>query len=149
MRLYLHRMIPSPEGCTIGELWVHGETDRLCWTLEDPVREIQGEPVALWKRKGKTAIPYGTYRVRITYSNRFDRLLPLLENVPGFSGIRIHNGNTSADTEGCILVGFRHEPGQAFVGESRSALAAVQGRIEEALLYGEEVTIEIKRTPEA
>ena len=78
------------------------------YSLEDVVREVPGRPVAEWKVPGKTAIPAGRYRLRWTMSNRFRREMLLLEGVPGFAGIRIHAGNTDADTEGCILLGMGH-----------------------------------------
>jgi len=80
---------------TIGELSVDGQFE--CYTLEDMVRPV--------KIKGMTAIPAGSYEVVVTFSARFQRLLPLLLNVPGYDGVRIHTGNTDQDTEGCILVG--------------------------------------------
>ena len=82
--------------CTIGSMYVNGMWE--CYTLEDVVRSGP-------KVYGETAIPEGTYEVKITFSNRFKRDLPLLMNVPGFEGIRIHPGNTDKDTHGCILVG--------------------------------------------
>lgn len=73
------------------------------YTLEDTYRG-QLEHVTD-KIDGKTAIPVGTYTVSITHSNRFHKDLPLLANVPRFSGVRIHGGNSAADTLGCILLG--------------------------------------------
>lgn len=76
---------------------------------------------------GKTAIPAGFYLVQITYSPRFKVPLPLVEDVPGFTGIRIHAGNTDEDTEGCILVG-RTSHADA-IGESRLALEALMAKL--------------------
>jgi hypothetical protein len=87
----LHRT----ENSTIGELFIDGKFE--CYTLEDKERDV--------KIKNETAIPKGTYKVIINMSNRFKKLLPLLIEVPGFEGVRIHPGNSNHDTEGCILVG--------------------------------------------
>lgn len=99
--------------CTIGTLLID-DRDVGIYTLEDAVREF--------KVPGATAIPYGTYKVIVTYSNRFKRELPLLLNVPNFEGIRIHPGNSSGDTEGCILVG-KEWNGTDFILQSGKAFA--------------------------
>ena len=88
----------------------------MCDTLEDRDRGLDDtmnvEDIKKKKVYGETAIPYGTYKVSITYSNRFKKMLPLIENVKGFSGIRIHSGNTAKDSLGCILVGENKEVGK-------------------------------------
>jgi len=71
----------------------------ICYTLEDKVRPT--------KIKHETCIPAGTYLIKITHSPTFNKMLPLLINVPGFYGIRIHAGNSIADSSGCILVGTK------------------------------------------
>ena len=118
---------------TLGVLHVNGWR---CFTLEDQVR-----PPGV-KVPGKTAIPAGRYRVLITESARFRKPLPLLLDVPHFSGIRIHAGNTEADTEGCILVGKRLAGGRVL--DSRTAMAELQPRLQQALDAGEVVEIEVR-----
>lgn len=80
---------------TLGELYINNHF--FCFTLEDKVRDE--------KIKHETAIPAGKYEVVINFSERFKVLMPLLLNVPNYVGIRIHPGNSIADTSGCILVG--------------------------------------------
>ena len=117
--------------CTIGQLLVDGEHE--CYTLEDVVRP-DGEKVY-----GETAIPYGTYKVVITFSNRFQCDMPLLVGVPGFEGIRIHSGNTTSDTHGCLLVGTGHSGSS--VTNSRVAYNRLFPKIRDAIRRGEEVWI--------
>ena len=84
--------------------------------LEDKVRDFNKDgdlnESGETKVYGETAIPYGTYKVIITFSERFQRELPLLLNVKGFEGIRIHPGNTAIDTHGCLLPGNNTEKGK-------------------------------------
>lgn len=115
---------------TVGRLYADGMF--ICYTLEDKVREVVGEPVASWKKQNETAIPVGVYPVIITMSTRFKIRLPLLINVPGFSGIRIHTGNSSKDTEGCILVGSTWDGKSNWIGSSKVALSTLFPMIEQA-----------------
>jgi hypothetical protein len=110
VELLLARKWFSPVA-TVGELFVAGRHQ--CFTLEDFVRE--GEKVP-----GATAIPAGRYALKVNYSRRFNMVLPILQDVPGFTGIRIHAGNDAGDTEGCILVGRTR--GEDWIGESKAAL---------------------------
>lgn len=132
---------PSRDGATIGSLYV--DHVFLCFTLEDTVRERPGVPVARWKQPGVTAIPAGTYGVSLTWSPRFQRVLPELHGVVGYSGVRIHTGNRPEDTEGCILVGLQRAGAQVL--GSRDALAKLQPAIEAAIARGEAVTIDVER----
>lgn len=107
MILMLDRKYKLPT-YTIGKLYIDGEY--FCDTLEDKDRGLTDDmtvsEISKIKIKKETAIPTGTYKVTITYSNRFKKNMPLINDVKGFEGIRIHSGNTDKDTEGCILVGF-------------------------------------------
>lgn len=122
--------------CTLGKMYIDGE--EFCYTLEDVVRP-DGEKVY-----GETAIPTGRYRVDITFSNRFQQPMPLVMDVPNFSGIRIHAGNTDKDTHGCILVGARVSPGGNAISESRMAYNLVFAHIRDAVERSEEVWLEVK-----
>lgn len=136
------RREPSASGSTIGELFVDGSAVRLAWTLEDPVREILGQPVESWKIQDDTAIPAGRYRIAITVSDRFKRRMIRLLNVPGFAGILVHAGNTSKDTDGCILVGLDRQGSMIY--KSRTALEdRIYPMLEEALLAAEEVWLSV------
>jgi len=139
VRLSLQRE-HSVNDATIGALYVNGTFQ--CFTLEDQVRELPGVPVAEWKVPGKTAIPAGEYKVTVDFSNRFQRNMLHVLNVPGFQGIRIHAGNTSADTEGCILVG-NTKSGANSIGNSRDALKELQPIVEAAISAGEDVFLQV------
>lgn len=106
MRLRLKRIAKRTE-YTIGKLYVDG--NYFCDTLEDTDRGLRQDmslsEIKEIKEMHRTAIPAGRYDITVTYSPKFGRQLPRLQNVPGFEGILIHRGNTSQDTSGCILVG--------------------------------------------
>ena len=102
------------DGYTISRLYVNGNLFG-CNTLEDTDRGLNQEmdlnEIKKKKVYGRTAIPSGIYECVYTYSNRFKKMLPLLLNVKGFDGVRIHSGNSAKDTEGCILVGLNLKKG--------------------------------------
>ncbi|MDR5750334.1 MULTISPECIES: DUF5675 family protein [unclassified Caballeronia] len=104
MKLVLHRTVKSARS-TEGFLEVDGRFQS--YTLEPTYREKPGIPVSVWKVMGKTAIPVGTYSVDVTFFNKPKYYSPVLIDVPGFAGIRIHIGNFPKDTDGCILVGTK------------------------------------------
>lgn len=115
---------------------LYADDEYLCQTLEDKERDV--------KVYGQTAIPLGRYQVVITMSNRFGRLMPLLLDVPEFSGIRMHTGNTTADTDGCILVGQDNTDEDAWLGNSKITFPRVYDAINSALQRGETVWITIE-----
>ncbi len=133
MKLTLKR-IALKDKYTIGHLYI--DDKYFCDTVEDKVRDLSKEK----KVYGETAIPYGTYEVKWTYSNKFKKYMPLLVNVPQFEGIRIHSGNTAADSLGCIIVGQNKEVGKVL--NSRSTVSKLYPIIEKGCKAGK-VTIEI------
>lgn len=122
MNLELKRRWLTPRS-TIGELYVDGAFE--CFILEDRFRPPP-EP----KVFGQTAIPCGHFEVRITPSPRFKRDLPLVMDVPGFKGIRIHAGNDASHTEGCLLPGRKRETDKVL--ESTAAFNALFEKIKNA-----------------
>lgn len=95
LKLHLIRTIYTPNA-TAGILLADHKF--FAYTLEDQTRE-PGVKVPY-----KTAIPEGVYKVTVSVSNRFKRLMPEIHAVPNFTGIRIHGGNTPEDSAGCPLV---------------------------------------------
>lgn len=130
---------------TISKLYVNGVYE--CDVLEDVVRDLNNDgdldDAGETKVYGETAIPAGTYKVVLSYSNRFKRVLPEILGVKGFEGIRIHGGNTSKDTHGCLLVGKNTEVGK--VTDSQNTLTKLFGKMDVAVMNKENITIEIIR----
>lgn len=143
MRIELVR-IAFKDTYTIGKLYVDGKY--FCDVLEDKDRGLDSsmsESEILEKKvKGQTAIPTGHYVINITYSPKYKRMMPLLLDVKGFSGIRIHSGNTAKDTEGCLIVGKNKKVGMVL--ESRDTYK----RLFKMMEGQEEITIDITRKGE-
>lgn len=133
MKLTLKRIALKPS-YTIGHLYIDGKY--FCDTIEDKVRDLSKEK----KIKGQTAIPYGTYEVTWSYSPRFKKFTPRLQNVPYFSGVLIHSGNTATDTEGCIIVGQNKIVGKVI--NSRAIVSKLYPIIQNACKQ-DKVTIDI------
>lgn len=131
MKIQVRREIFSDKS-TIGRLFVDGVFE--CYTLEDVVRSGPKIPA-------QTAIPFGTYDLTVDHSNHFQRDLPLLLNVPEFDGVRIHPGNTAADTEGCILVAKC--AGTDSISNSRDAFNQLFAKINRCIADGGHVNIEV------
>lgn len=122
---------------SISKMFVDGIYE--CDILEDTVR--LKDDVKIF---GRTAIPEGRYQIVMTMSTRFKRILPLLVEVPGYEGVRIHPGNTPEDTEGCLL------PGQEcatkdFVAHSTIEFNQLMVKINKAIKAGQKIYINVNR----
>ena len=151
--LSLVRAYPKKD-YTIGLLYVNGKY--FSATLEDPDRGLLQtmslEEIRRLKISGRTAIPRGTYRVSLSVSQKFKNrtwakpyggLVPGIENIPGYTGVRIHPGNTAADTEGCILPGQNLQPGKV-LNSTATYRKLMDGVLYPAYLLREDVYITIK-----
>jgi len=135
MRIKLQRLVFS-EKSTIGILYVN-ET-AFGFTLEDTRRS------PCEKIPGQTCIPAGTYEVALSHSPRFKRAMPTLLNVPGFTHILIHWGNTPKDTAGCILLGSYYDFSLPnFIGHSKVLFEEFFCKLVEAEDNEEKIFIEI------
>lgn len=144
------------DGYTIGKLSIDGVP--FCETLEDKDRGLKNtmslEEIKSLKKAGITAIPTGTYNVRMdVVSSKYSKSawyqknchgskVPRLENVPGFEGILIHSGNTAEDTEGCLLAGQNKVVGKVI--NSKETFLQLYNRMYAAHQKGEKIEITIK-----
>jgi hypothetical protein len=123
---------------TIGRLY--DDEEFLNFTGEDPVRKREEGKIY-----GNTAIWPGVYRVTLSYSNRFKRILPEILGVPDFTGIRFHGASPKKPVEfstlGCICVGMSKDVEGVY--DCKLALDALIMRIKVALLKGG-VTVKVE-----
>jgi hypothetical protein len=135
------------ENYTIGRL--SAEQNFLCNTLEDKVRDLQdlnhdGDFIDPGEGKvyGRTAIPYGRYRIIMVWFARHKKMTPMLLDVPGFTGIFMHAGKDENWTEGCILVGENKIKGHLINSEYWET--TISKMIDDAIQMGKFVYITIK-----
>lgn len=91
-------------------------------------------------------IPAGTYSLDLTYSPKFKCELPIISNyqVPATRGIRIHAGNTVADSQGCVLIGNTASLTNMSIGESQKALKQLVAAMEKWIKQGKRPTLYVK-----
>lgn len=157
MELFLQRDLSHRE-TTFGELFIDNVHE--CLTLEDQVREPIGwkgniatwdadnlaKGVAKWKVPHETAIPSGRFRLTLEDSNRFGVNTLTINNVPGFSSIRMHGGTDIDDTEGCVLVGDRQNRLTMMISGAKfdHVLDMLKAKVKKAIDEGQEVWITIR-----
>ena len=142
MELLLERKYPK-NNYTIGNLFINGKF--YCNIIEDTVRDFNKNGTfdcGELKISGHTAIPYGEYEIKVTYSPKFKRELPLLLNVKHFDGIRIHRGNTEKDSSGCLIPGENKKKGMV-INSTKYELELTK-LIKECNNRKEKVTIKIR-----
>lgn len=143
------------EEYTIGKLYIDGTF--FCNTLEDKDRGLKNtmplEEIKKNKKAGVTAIPTGTYNVRMDivspkYSSKewfikncHGAKMPRLDNVPGFEGILIHCGNKASDTDGCLLVGKNDVKGM--VTKSKEYFLQLYNKMYAVYSKGEKIEITV------
>ena len=121
---------------TGGKLYVDGKY--FCDTIEDSDRKLEDGGT---KIHGETAIPRGFYRTILDFSQRFGREMPHLLDVPQFEGVRIHYGNSSADSEGCIIVGTNQKGN--WVSNSRATFGRLFELMDKAYDSGDIIEVEV------
>ena len=122
---------------TIGDMLI--DDNFHFYTLEDKDRQRQPDGAIIpWEPKIKvyaeTAIPYGSYRMIVNRSPKYKRVMPLIQNVPNFGGVRVHVLNFAQESEGCIGVGYTKS--KDFIGRSRDAFKSFYELLLKALSDG-------------
>lgn len=145
MKLKVKRIFKG-ENYTIGKLYIN--EGFFCNTLEDKIRNLPKEV----KVFGKTAIPAGKYEIDMnsvsnkfknrSWAKKYNGIVPRLKNVPYFSGVLIHPGNTAEDTDGCLLVGENLQVGKVI--NSQKYWFILMNKLIKARDCGEKITIEIE-----
>lgn len=120
MKIVVKRTCKYPTSI-LGEMYIDDEF--FAYTLEDVYREV--------KVYGETCIDSGTYNIIVTMSTRFKVELPLLLNVKGFEGVRIHGGNTDVDTHGCILIGKKVDFKRGVISNCKERVSTITKMIKE------------------
>lgn len=139
MELLLQRVTLSQRS-SIGKIIMSGH--QVFTSLEPVMREVAGQDITQWKVPGYTAIPVGTYSIKMQPSARFKMDTPHLQNVPGFDAIEMHVGNFPNNTEGCILIGMAAE--SDYISDSTLACSKLYPLIAAAQAQSKPVTITIK-----
>ena len=144
MRVKLKRIAFKDE-YTIGKVYIN---DRyFCDALEDKDRGLYDwqsvEYILEKKIKHKTAIPYGMYKLLWSYSPKYKRMMPEIMGVKGFSGIRVHSGNTAEHSSGCVLLGYNKKVGMVL--DSRKVCKKFDDIVEGYYKKGEPMTFEITK----
>lgn len=153
LQLTVNRKYPKSE-YTIGEFYTNGVFYDM--SLEDTDRGLTNsmtvQQILQKKVYGRTAIPKGTYRVKLTYSPKFANkpwakkykgLVPEILNVKGYSGVRIHPFNRASETYGCIATGKNTIKGQ-ITEATASYLKLMDKYIWPAYQKNEDIFITIK-----
>lgn len=137
MNLTLKRY-PTINGYTEGKLYIDGAY--FCDTLEDQDRGLYQHmslaEIKAVKVYGETCIPYGTYKVELSYSPKFKKIMPAILDVKGFTGVRIHNGVDKNSTLGCVIIGKKWQDGK--VTKSRDTFAKLMQILQQC---GEEIIL--------
>ena len=143
MELNLRRLT-FKENYTEGQLFVDGAY--FCDTLEDRTRDFNKDgdldDPGETKVYGETAIPFGTYNVVMSYSNKFKKVMPEIQHVKGFEGIRIHAGTLPQHTLGCVLCGVYEKDGR--LTKPRETIKELYPLIQDAINRKEQVKIIIQ-----
>lgn len=118
-----------------------GDGRKWCNALEDTDRgltsDMKVDEILSVKIKGQTAIPTGRYLIDMTYSPKFKRIMPHVCAVKGFTGVRLHPGNSNKDTDGCVLFGENDRIG--WLSRSRYWTERLTALIDSELRRGNDV----------